>query len=175
MTALAGCGVAAAFERARGRPARVRVGLQLALAALVLEPIVWYARAHPYQYVYFNPLVGGLSRASRSYETDYWGLSLREAAEWMSANRSAIVGADDTLSFTTNVPQWQLEPWLDEPAKYKKSPAGDVHLYLEMYRGLRPGWHERGHPVETFGAVPGQVPFWRIQLGPASAAAKKRS
>ncbi len=42
-----------------------------------------YAKLHPYQYVYFNELVGGLSGASGKYETDYWGASYREAVMWL--------------------------------------------------------------------------------------------
>lgn len=40
-------------------------------------------RLHPYQYVYFNELVGGLKGASDVYELDYWGASYKEAAEWL--------------------------------------------------------------------------------------------
>ena len=44
-------------------------------------------RLHPYQYVYFNRVfAGGLARASRSYETEYWGSSYREGAEWVARN-----------------------------------------------------------------------------------------
>jgi 4-amino-4-deoxy-L-arabinose transferase-like glycosyltransferase len=42
---------------------------------------------HPYQYIYFNRLVaGGLGQASRSYETDYWGLSYKEGVQWIKQN-----------------------------------------------------------------------------------------
>ena len=42
---------------------------------------------HPYQYIYFNrSIAGGLKKAAESYETDYWGLSYREGAEWVIAN-----------------------------------------------------------------------------------------
>ncbi len=40
-------------------------------------------RLHPYEYIYFNSLVGGLPRASQNYETDYWGKSFKEAALWL--------------------------------------------------------------------------------------------
>jgi hypothetical protein len=57
------------------------VTLLLGLTALDL------ARLHPYQYVYFNRVfAGGLARASRSYETEYWGSSYREGAEWIVKN-----------------------------------------------------------------------------------------
>ncbi len=42
---------------------------------------------HPYQVIYFNRLIaGGLKHASQRYETDYWGMTYREGAEWVINN-----------------------------------------------------------------------------------------
>jgi hypothetical protein len=41
---------------------------------------------HPYQYIYFNQFAGGLANARNFYDTDYWGLSLREGMEWLNKN-----------------------------------------------------------------------------------------
>jgi hypothetical protein len=42
---------------------------------------------HPYQGIYFNRLIaGGLQQASQRYETDYWGMTYREGAEWVIKN-----------------------------------------------------------------------------------------
>jgi hypothetical protein len=38
-------------------------------------------RVHPYQYVLYNQIAGGLSGASKLYMTDYWGLGMKEATE----------------------------------------------------------------------------------------------
>jgi hypothetical protein len=48
---------------------------------------------HPYEYVYFNSVEGGLAQARGRYETDYWGLSMREGMEWINkkANPNAKV------------------------------------------------------------------------------------
>ncbi len=44
-------------------------------------------RLHPYQTVYFNRLLaGGLARAAKNYETDYWGNSYREGILWVIKN-----------------------------------------------------------------------------------------
>ena len=72
LTALAGIGVAyRAFPMSklrlapRGCGARRRAGrLRLGCRALV--------RLHPYEYLFYNSLVGGLPGAARRYETDYW-------------------------------------------------------------------------------------------------------
>jgi hypothetical protein len=54
-----------------------------AFAAVVLVVINMIA-LHPYQYVYFNQISGGLPAAYHRDETDYWGLSHKEAAEWLN-------------------------------------------------------------------------------------------
>ncbi len=40
-------------------------------------------RLHPYEYIYFNELIGGIRGASGKYELDYWGASYKEATEWI--------------------------------------------------------------------------------------------
>ena len=45
---------------------------------------------HPYQYVYYNSLAGGVGGASREYELDYWGTSFKEAIEYI--NQTADFG-----------------------------------------------------------------------------------
>jgi hypothetical protein len=41
---------------------------------------------HPYEYIYFNRLSGGLRRQATRFETDYWGLSYREGFDWVVHN-----------------------------------------------------------------------------------------
>ena len=55
-----------------------RIGL---LALIVLPGVFALIRLHPYEYVYYNILVGGTGGASHTYEMDYWSLSLKEAIE----------------------------------------------------------------------------------------------
>ncbi|HIK05821.1 MAG TPA: hypothetical protein IGS40_14095 [Trichormus sp. M33_DOE_039] len=44
---------------------------------------------HPYEYIYFNRIFGGLPKAHNRYETDYWGLSMREGMEWINNHTTA--------------------------------------------------------------------------------------
>ncbi len=64
---------------------RVRGGTRLALLGALLlgagAQAHEMAKLHPYEYVYFNVLVGGLRGAQGRFETEYWGASLTEAAE----------------------------------------------------------------------------------------------
>ncbi len=51
-----------------------------ALTLILLAPgVVGIAQLHPYEYAYFNTLVGGTGGAFRHYETDYWLTCYREA------------------------------------------------------------------------------------------------
>lgn len=54
--------------------------LRMLLIAAILAPgVVGIVRLHPYEYVYYNSLVGGTGGAFHKYEMDYWCTSLREA------------------------------------------------------------------------------------------------
>jgi len=59
--------------------------LGLAALAVMVAGFSWNAltlyRLHPYQYLVFNPLVGGLEGASRRYVMDYWFTIMPEAVD----------------------------------------------------------------------------------------------
>jgi hypothetical protein len=59
-----------------------------ALAAIVMV-IIWNAailvELHPYQYVYYNALVGGVKGADRRYDMDYWVNIMPEAVDDLDA------------------------------------------------------------------------------------------
>lgn len=50
----------------------------------VLPGLVGILRLHPYEYIYYNSFVGGEGGAFRRFELDYWGISYREAADWLN-------------------------------------------------------------------------------------------
>jgi hypothetical protein len=59
--------------------------IRVALTTVVLLPgILGIARLHPYEYVYFNELVGGVQGAFRRYELDYWATSYRETMAYIN-------------------------------------------------------------------------------------------
>lgn len=82
-------------------PLILLTGLAFELIFSIVKPAVWrvimllllafpgvYAmiRLHPYQYVYYNSLVGGTGGALRKFEMDYWCTSYHEAALWLNEN-----------------------------------------------------------------------------------------
>jgi hypothetical protein len=81
LAALAGLAGACIVERAaRFGPAAFAVLAPLFVGGVAL-PAVGMVRLHPYEYVYFNELVGGAKGAQSSFMLDYWGLALKQAAE----------------------------------------------------------------------------------------------
>lgn len=71
----------------------LQVGLGVAVLIVVAEMI----SLHPYQYVYFNQVSGGLPAAYARDETDYWGLSHKEAGEWLNEYVEQIAPAGERV------------------------------------------------------------------------------
>jgi len=46
-------------------------------------------RLHPYEYAYFNSLIGGVRGANGKYMLDYWGLAFKQAADALRARLTA--------------------------------------------------------------------------------------
>jgi len=53
---------------------------------LLWNPIRHIIKNHPYQYIYFNELSGGMDKVYGNYEMDYYYHSTREASEWVIAH-----------------------------------------------------------------------------------------
>jgi hypothetical protein len=86
-----------------------------------------YIRYWPYEYLYYNSLIGGLEGANRKYAfpeaTDYWGVSYRNGIRWMNAN------AEQKACLYTAIADWCIGTpkniWLRKdimviPSKYIK-------------------------------------------------------
>jgi hypothetical protein len=56
----------------------------LLLGIAVLPGVVAIVRLHPYEYIYYSELVGGVSGAFRRYELDRWCISYRAAMEYLN-------------------------------------------------------------------------------------------
>lgn len=82
---LAGIGL----DRAVTRLAAMRRRFGIAALAVIIVGFGWNAatlvRLHPYEYLVFNPLVGGLEGASRRYVMDYWFTIMPEAVDGLEA------------------------------------------------------------------------------------------
>jgi hypothetical protein len=83
---IAGLGIAAVLDRLKSPAWKL-----VFLVAVLLPGVYWLFQLHPYQYVYYNALVGGPGGSFRRFETDYWALSYREATDYL--NEVATPGA----------------------------------------------------------------------------------
>jgi len=52
----------------------------LVFVAGIASPVIEMIRLHPYQYTYFNNLIGGVAGARPYFMIDYWGLSMTQAS-----------------------------------------------------------------------------------------------
>lgn len=71
------------------------------LGILMLIPAIFIARNSAYPYTYFNPIGGGVHGAFGNYETDYWGISCKQAIRWMEKEGILSENMPDTLHIAT--------------------------------------------------------------------------
>ncbi|HVG51036.1 MAG TPA: glycosyltransferase family 39 protein [Xanthobacteraceae bacterium] len=55
----------------------------------VLLPVIEMVRLHPYQYTFFNQIIGGMRGANGLYMRDYWGLSFKQMSKKLLGELSA--------------------------------------------------------------------------------------
>lgn len=85
LAALAGIGLDAAVTALARRGRLVEAGGIALVAGCFLVDAVTLVRLHPYEYLFYNPVVGGLQGASRRYDLDYWFGSMPEALNQLEA------------------------------------------------------------------------------------------
>jgi tetratricopeptide (TPR) repeat protein len=100
--------------------------------ALLAGPIRHIICNHPYEYVYFNELAGGMKRAYGSYEMDYYYHSTREGSEWIKAD-VAKNGAPDSAR-KTKVVTWHTP----SVAYYFRNDTANFSVGFAR-------WYERGY------------------------------
>ncbi|MDR1346487.1 MAG: tetratricopeptide repeat protein [Bacteroidales bacterium] len=84
MVVAAGLGFNALIEFVKPKVANC-VAIALPFLLLIM-PAVHIIRNHPYEYIYFNELAGGMKKAYGNYEMDYYYHSTREATKWVIKN-----------------------------------------------------------------------------------------
>lgn len=116
------------------------------LAILMLIPGIFIARNAAYPYTYFNPIGGGIHGAFGNYETDYWGISCKQAIRWMEKEGILSENMTDTLiigtTFHYNVSR-QLHPSYAGKVKVKYVRFGERYTTSWDY-GIFPSRFFRG-------------------------------
>lgn len=62
---------------------KFRSGAAVFASLLLLSPVLAIIQLHPYQYTFYNKLVGGAAGSYGRYETEYWFTSSKHALEWL--------------------------------------------------------------------------------------------
>jgi tetratricopeptide (TPR) repeat protein len=84
------------------RTRRCRAVLVVALLALTAHPVRHMLLNHPYHYVYFNPLAGGVRGAYGQYELDYYFTACREAYAWLWERLAREGESEQTLTVASS-------------------------------------------------------------------------
>ncbi len=111
-----------------------------ALALLLADAAAFLVRYPRISYLYFNPIAGGVKGAYGRYETDYWGISIRQGIEWMEKQGILRPDMKDIVVIATNM-YYPAQKYL---AKY-----GDkVSLkYLKWERRCDDAWDYALYPT----------------------------
>ncbi|RLD35570.1 MAG: hypothetical protein DRI73_02350 [Bacteroidetes bacterium] len=75
------------------------------IIVLSIHPVKFILKNHPYEYLYFNEITGGLKGAYGNYETDYYFHSIREASEWLISYNDENKLNDKKLKIAMNFPE----------------------------------------------------------------------
>jgi hypothetical protein len=116
---------------------RKLAGVLVALAVIgQAEAAIASAEIYPYEYAYFNPLVGGYAEAHHSYEGDYWHSCATAAARWLAANYQNYYVGDPTFQDEVN---WNT---LTEPDLPGFTAVGDGNAIYLLTREPQEGYQE---------------------------------
>jgi len=78
-------------------------GYRIGAASVLLALLAWSAarmiQLHPYEYVAYNSVVGGMTGAAGRFELDYWDTSLAEASRQLSAHMAKAGHAEPPVVF----------------------------------------------------------------------------
>ena len=136
------------------------------LLLTILPGLIAITRLHPYEYVYYNSLIGGVDSAVRKFETDYWGTSFKEAMEYINTTAPGgariliLAGPNDIASRYARA---DLEV-VTEETDYSEEKLYDYVLILTR-KNVNEGRCKKSETVRTIGR--GEAVFTYIKkLGP---------
>ncbi|MCB0705614.1 MAG: tetratricopeptide repeat protein, partial [Saprospiraceae bacterium] len=90
------------LEQILQRPNWAKPALYGVVGILLLLPASFIVRNPHLAYVYFNELSGGLRGAYGQFETDYWGVSVKEALDWMEDEGIISPDMKDTVTIASS-------------------------------------------------------------------------
>ena len=114
------------------------------LVLLTINPARYIVMNYDYPYTYFNLLVGGVNGAFGQYETDYWGVSVKQAIEEM--DKRGYFPEGDTVMVVSHF-SYSLQKYIQN--KYN----GRVKTgYVRYYQRYNKDWDYGIFPTRYIGA-----------------------
>jgi len=115
------------------------------ILSLVLPGVIPAVRLHPYEYTYYNQIVGGTSEAAYRFETDYWLTCYKEAMEefnrrFASENPVLYVDREPYIASYYADPRITVRDFLADRSAIQKD---DYHL---LNARLNPGLQRYRNP-----------------------------
>ncbi|MBT9312404.1 hypothetical protein [Leptothoe kymatousa] len=100
-------------------------------------------RLHPYEYVYFNSIARS-ERLATDFETDYWGVSVREAIEWVNGQ------VDEKTLVLFHAPSGSIRPFADETLVLDRG-----HKLKDVpYEEIQKPFYYVAYPRNKYGGLP---------------------
>jgi hypothetical protein len=84
---------------------------------LFAKPVIWMFNNHPYEYTYYNELVGGSKGAFENYELDSYCFGVKNCFKWIADNNDL---KKDTLIINCNeddAPIYYSQKYIKQPVK----------------------------------------------------------
>ncbi len=98
------------------------------VVALALPGMIACIQLHPYQYIYYNSLAGGVGGVYRDFELDYWVTSFKESMEYL--NENAEEGSTVVIYGNRLVARQYARPDLKLVLPSKLDPSQVQHYYI---------------------------------------------
>ncbi|MFN8208159.1 MAG: tetratricopeptide repeat protein [Bacteroidales bacterium] len=74
----------------------------LIFAGLAFHPLRFTVVNHPFEYIYYNEIIGGVNKAYGKYETDYYYHSIREGCNWLRKEIEPRLKAGEKIKVASN-------------------------------------------------------------------------
>lgn len=116
LAVLGGAGLHAAWRDATLWP-KVRQAGAAACLLVALSHVVTLVRLHPYEYVAYNSLAGGLHGTENRWEQDYWSDSVRAAVSMLNSYVNNLKTAHRTYYVAVCAEPIQATAWLAQGLK----------------------------------------------------------
>ncbi len=135
---------------------RTRKALRITAVTGMAGYALWIAvtciRLHPYQYIYYNELAGGIQQGSQKYETDYWGTVYKELTEGLLRHLAEARPSFSHPYVVINMEHvtWLAQPYLPEesslPIRLVRSQPDEDDYYMASTSWAANQYH-KGDPV----------------------------